>query len=374
MSIRKTTEQFIIEAIKIHGYKFDYSLVNYINANTKVKIICDKYHVFEQFPFNHLKGHGCGTCSGFNKTNKDIINNLIKKHGNKYDYSLVNYKNYQGLIKIICPKHGVFEQRYDHHLNGSGCPKCGNIEIGEHTRSNTSEFIKKSKIIHKDIYDYSLVEYKKAITKVKIKCRTHGIFFQTPNSHLSGSGCPKCVGKNKDTNEFIRQSKIIHGDRYDYSLTEYTGNKNTVKIICPDHGVFEQISGNHLYGQTCCFCAQENRNNYHRNNPVGWNISNWEKAAKKSKNFDSFKVYVIRCYNSTEQFYKIGRTFMTIQERFSGFKYNYEILHEFIFDTAKEAFDKEIELKRVHKQYKYLPNIKFNGMHECYSLKPTHKV
>lgn len=384
MSKRKTTEDFVRQAKDKHGDKFDYSLVDYVSANIKVKVICEKGHITNVLPGNHMKAKGCSTCSGLNKTNKDIIDNLIKKHGNKYDYSYVNYKGYQGVIKIICPIHNVFEQRHDHHLSGSGCPKCSNIKSGEYARLNTGDFIKKSKELHNDKYDYSLVEYKNAKTKVKIKCNTHGVFLQTPNSHLVGSGCPKCAGRNKDTNEFIRQSKIIHNNIYDYSLTKYTGNKNYVKIICPSHGVFDQISGNHLFGQGCCFCAQENRNKYQRNNPAGWSINNWSIKAKQSKHFDSFKVYIIRCWNDEEEFYKIGRTFNTVKKRFSNklsMPYNYEVIKEFIFDkhtemidNARECFNKETELKRLNKENKYLPNIKFNGMNECYSLKSTQTV
>lgn len=123
-------------------------------------------------------------------------------------------------------------------------------------RSNSGEFIIKSKSIHKDRYDYSLVEYENAKTKVKIICSEHGIFEQTPSNHLSGYNCIKCGGKSKsNTREFIIKSKLIHKDRYDYSLVEYENTKTKVKIICPEHGTFEQLPKNHLSKSGCPKCS-----------------------------------------------------------------------------------------------------------------------
>ena len=110
-----------------------------------------------------------------------------KVHGDKYDYSLVEYINASTKVKIICPMHGIFEQYYHHHLTGSSCKKCSGRYI-----PTTEEWLEKAKVVHGDKYDYSLVEYKDSKTKVKIICAEHGVFEQIPNSHLSGSGCMKC--------------------------------------------------------------------------------------------------------------------------------------------------------------------------------------
>ena len=128
----------------------------------------------------------------------------------------------------------------------------------------TEEFIQKAKEVHGNKYDYSLVDYKNAKTKVKIICPIHGEFEQKPNDHLNKRGCRKC-GYEKNiknnsitTEEFIKRAKEVHGDKYDYSLVDksITTHKN-IKIICPIHGEFEQIAWNHLCGHGCSICSKK---------------------------------------------------------------------------------------------------------------------
>lgn len=188
--------------------------------------------------------------------NNVFIDKAIKIHGDKYNYSLVDYKNNHTKVKIICPEHGVFGQSPNSHLRKRGCPICGRINMGLKKRNTLNNFIEQAKSIHGDKYDYSLVEYVSNYTKVKIICPEHGIFEQKPNSHITGkSGCLICSGKNKSSKEiFIKKSKKIHDDYYDYSLVEYKNNSTKVKIICPKHGVFEQTPNNHLSNQKCPIC------------------------------------------------------------------------------------------------------------------------
>lgn len=117
------------------------------------------------------------------------------------------------------------------------------------------EFIEKARAIHGDKYDYSKVEYKDNKTKICIICPIHGEFWQRPNNHLSGQGCPYCGGTHKyTTEEFIKKSREVHGDKYDYSKAKYVGWRKKVKIICPIHGEFEQIPFDHLRGHGCIKC------------------------------------------------------------------------------------------------------------------------
>ena len=112
---------------------------------------------------------------------------------------------------------------------------------------NTEEFIKKSKLIHGDKYDYSLVKYVGALKYVKIIY--DGIIYeQTPSSHLSNL-CPEKRCKKLNTESFIEKSKEIHGDKYDYSLTEYKNRFEYVKIIY-DGIIYEQTPSLNLLG--CC--------------------------------------------------------------------------------------------------------------------------
>jgi len=189
-------EKFIEKAKKIHNNKYDYSLTEYINSKTKIKIICSEHGIFEQQPNHHISGHGCKYCGYINTINKQSLNKekfikkAIKIHNNKYDYSLVEYINSKTKVKIICSEHGVFEQRPSFHIHKKqGCPKCCKSGI----LLTINEFIKKSKIIHNNKYDYSLVKYKNAQTKVEIICLKHGIFTQRPALHMyQQQGCPIC--------------------------------------------------------------------------------------------------------------------------------------------------------------------------------------
>ena len=247
------TEEFIERARKIHGYTYDYSLVEYVNNKTKIKIICKEHGIFEQTPFGHInRRYGCIECSGLKKyTTVEFIENARKIHGYTYDYSLVEYINMKTKVKIICKKHGVFEQEPSNHINRKcNCPYCSGKKL------TTELFILKSNISHKNKYDYSLVKYVDTKTKVKIICQIHGIFEQLPSAHIYKKiGCPDCSGnKSLTTEEFIGKARKTHGDRYDYSLVEYKTSQAKVKIICHIHGIFEQIALNHLNGTGCPVC------------------------------------------------------------------------------------------------------------------------
>jgi very-short-patch-repair endonuclease len=254
-----TQDEFINKSNKIHNNKYDYSLVKYINTNIKVKLICPIHGIFEQIPKSHLKGHGCSKCANNNKsTTEDFIRKSIEIHGNKYDYSLVVYRDVKTKVKIICPIHGVFEQIPNSHLGNHGCPKCYGNE-----KKTLKEYLKECKEIHGDKYDYSLVDYKNGKNKIKIICKNHGIFEQSPIKHIRGQGCPKCAQIIRthemllSTEDFIKKSKNIHGDKYDYSLVNYNGSFNKVKIICSIHGIFEQTPASNLHGAGCKKCANK---------------------------------------------------------------------------------------------------------------------
>ena len=250
MSKRSNTNEFIIKSNNRHENKYDYSHVDYIDNKTKVKIGCFIHGIFEQTPHSHLSGKGCPVCGGKLKSNtNEFIEKAKKIHGEKYDYTNTNYDNGHKKIKIKCLIHGEFEQTPCNHLSGYGCMKCSGKAI-----PNNDEFIEKAKKIHNEKYDYNEIKYINSIKKIKIRCHIHGIFEQMPNSHLNGTGCPKCIGRNKTTEEFINKSTLIHGSKYDYSLVDYKKGRTKIKIICSDHGVFEQIPHDHLIGCGCPKC------------------------------------------------------------------------------------------------------------------------
>lgn len=188
-------------------------------------------------------------------TQKQVIENFVKRHGpDRYDYSEVHYVDSTSKVTIGCNSCGFwFDQRPSNHMQGMGCPQCKNIATSERCRKTTDRFIIDSIEIHGDLYDYSLVVYVKSDVKVKIICREHGIFEQNPANHTFGEGCPICVGKGVWTNaRFVKEGRLIHGDLYDYSLVKYVNNSTPVKIICKEHGVFEQTSASHLNGKNGC--------------------------------------------------------------------------------------------------------------------------
>lgn len=124
------TSVFIGKAISIHGQRYDYKNVMYINAHTKVNITCHKHGAFEQYPTNHLAGVGCKACAyeekkiSYRKSQEGFVQEAMKKHGDLYDYSLSEYLDWNTKVKIICKKHGIFEQRALKHIQGQGCPRC----------------------------------------------------------------------------------------------------------------------------------------------------------------------------------------------------------------------------------------------------------
>ena len=249
--IKRNEQSFVECALKQHGTKYDYSKIKYINTDTKVCIICSEHGEFWQTPNEHLKGCGCPVCAKNTrrKTNEQFINEARLVHGDKYDYSKVKYINNKTKVCIICPIHGEFYQAPAKHLMDSqGCPKCnkrGNKKkIVKHvsftdTTDYKEKFIKEATIKHNGKYDYSKVEYINNNKKVCIICPIHGEFYQAPHYHSAGRGCPKCGRKIITTETFIESAKSIYGDSYIYSQTQYINRKTPIKIICPEHGEFQ---------------------------------------------------------------------------------------------------------------------------------------
>ena len=256
------SEVFINKAIARFGELYDYSNVNYINSYTPVEIVCRRHGPFKMLTYKHLNGDGCPLC----QQNERFIASAKKVHGDKYDYSKVEYLDVETPVVITCPIHGDFLQRPHLHLKGSGCHKCG-IESRTSLRRNTIEvFLKEARAVHGDEYDYSKVQYVNCDTPVTIVCRVHGPFKQSPYSHNNlGAGCPLCgasrrgAEKRKTTELFIQQAKLVHGDKYDYSLVDYDGSGAKVRIICPIHGEFEQVANDHIKGIGCRKCYDDSK-------------------------------------------------------------------------------------------------------------------
>ena len=262
-----TKEEFVKEAIKIHGNRYDCSKVEFLGVKKKVCIICPIHGEFWQVAYSHLKGHGCSKCAGVGRlTTEEFVQRAKQVHGDKYDYSKTEYVNANTNVCIICPEHGEFWQKPFNHLNGADCKYC------KKPVWDTESFIRKAREVHGDKYDYSKAEYKGSYEKITITCPEHGDFEQVANYHLCGNGCPKC-GTRKlwdnrgriTTEEFVQRAKQVHGDKYDYSKTEYVNARTKVCIICHkknrngiEHGEFWQTPKEHIHGRGCPKC----RNSY----------------------------------------------------------------------------------------------------------------
>lgn len=203
----------------------------------------------------------------------DIASDL---HKNKYDYSEVDYINSQTKVKIKCPIHGYFFQIPASHIlnrTGRGCNQCAKKERGLKYRLTTEQFIEKAKQVHGDRYDYSKVNYIGTGNYVTIICHDHGEFFQTPHSHIGQkSGCPKCKSEKHsilntmDKDTFIRKSIEKNGNIYDYSKVDYINSETKVSIIChkigqdkKPHGEFKVTPNNHMSKKSGCPICQESK-------------------------------------------------------------------------------------------------------------------
>jgi hypothetical protein len=185
-----THQQFIEKANNIHNNKYEYPDI-YINSDTKINIVCPLHGRFMQVPYSHLNGNGCPKCANdlcaqlFSKKHDDFVIKANLIHNNKYEY-LEIYKNAHTKIEIECPIHKIFIQSPDKHLQGNGCPKCaGRI------RKTKEQFVLEANLVHNNLYKYP-GNYINARTDIAIECSKHGLFYQVPDVHLNGCGCPTC--------------------------------------------------------------------------------------------------------------------------------------------------------------------------------------
>lgn len=260
MGRRKTLSEFIEDAENKYPNMFDYSKVLYTNNKENINIICKKHGDFITKPNWLLSGRGCAKCgsesTGNKSRNKNYLSDFIKVHGDKYDYSKVEYINNKTKVEIICKEHGSFLMNPNSHTSlGNGCPSCA------YNVRNTSEFILHSNKIHQNKYDYSKSIYLKSHSKIEIICNIHGSFYMRPNDHINMQGCPTCGKENmahirrKNIETYINECNVVFNNKYDYSKVIYKNNKSNIIIICKEHGDFKQIAKEHLSGRGCVKCS-----------------------------------------------------------------------------------------------------------------------
>lgn len=350
-SQEQATTVFVKKAKAKHGDKYDYTQVVYQTAKKKVALICGEHGAFLQTPSDHLNGCGCPSCAIVNRKLSQLISvdTFISRAkallGDRYDYSQVQYEGLRRKVTIVCPDHGSFAMTPGTHLKGRHCPKCTGRAFVP-----TDEFITRAKAQHGDRYDYSLVRCEHNRKAVQIICREHGIFEQAPRSHLMGRGCEQCASlkrglKKRATaaEQFLDKARTLHGDRYDYSLSQYKRNNANITIGCPEHGYFQQTPANHLIGRACPSCS--------------------------TTGFDPTRpaiLYYLSINNG--QAYKIGITNRTIEERFSiEDRLKITVIGKWHFQIGQDAREQEIEILRKHYINRYTgPDLLRNGNSELF--------
>jgi len=326
---RLRAESFIDKCIDVHKGKYDYSLTKYEKSSSKVDIICTEHGIFTQIASNHISGKGCKKCqyeklsNEFSISNEEFIAKSVKVHGDKYDYSLIDYNNRSSEIDIICVTHGEFKQRPVNHLNGSGCKlceapnlssrkeklknkfvddivilseesnnffkfrchihgefikkfdnvinskfgcnECASVKRHKYNLMSSDEFIERSNHIHKNEYNYDSVEYKGMNKPVFIYCETHGFFEQKPIHHLRGSGCFICsLSKRKKIRygDYVQMANDVHKNKFKYNIHEkWRGISGHIEIECPEHGKSTQRCDSHLRTNGCAKCGYDKLSN-----------------------------------------------------------------------------------------------------------------
>ena len=253
MSKKKTTEETIADFRKVHGDLYDYSKVDYVNIQTKVLIICQDHGEFLQTPNNHKRGIGCSECAG-NKalTTEEVIADFRKVHGDCYDYSKTDYINRKTKVVIICPEHGEFLQKPINHKRGQGCRRC----VDNDRALTTEEVITDFRKVHGYYYNYSKIHYVNCRTKAAIICPEHGEFWQRPDSHKRGIGCPEC-GKDQIAEPLFREvlEEIVSkfGDfefpniRPDWLISPETDKKLELDCYNEELELAFELQGTHHY-------------------------------------------------------------------------------------------------------------------------------
>jgi hypothetical protein len=224
---RSNTDEFKLEATEIHEDKYDYSKVEYIDSTTKVIIICKIHGEFEQAPSGHLQGAGCNQCAIETNTNNlksntdEFIKKAIKKYGDKYDYSKVEYIASREKVIIICKTHGEFEQRPTDHLSGYGCYRCSYSKQFSNTQIKWLQFLSvyyNIQIQHAE----NDTEYKIQNTRYKADgyCKETNTIYEFHGDFWHGN--PNLFKEN----EYNKKTKCTFGELYQKTLEKEQTIKN----------------------------------------------------------------------------------------------------------------------------------------------------
>lgn len=304
-------------------------------------------------------------------TTEEFIERAKKVHGSKYSYEKSVYKTMKSKLIITCHKHGDFSQIVGVHLIGGGCPRCK-----KKYKLNTDLFKSRAIDKHGELYDYSKSIYLGYENKITITCKKHGDFDQISREHLNGRKCPKCRKHVIDNETFIKKSKSIHGDRYDYLHDSFISENHNVKVVCKKHGIFEQKMDNHFRRDGCKKCKTERKMISAalacREDKTSYKRSGYVKICQDNNGMSN--LYVVEMSKDSELFYKVGITKRSILQRFRANPYKIKEIR-FITGDAGFIFDLESQIHRIISKHQYTPKIKFEGSTlECFSAMPKEII
>jgi hypothetical protein len=264
-------QSWVSLAIQLHGEKYDYSKVEFINSKTPVTVICKIHGAWQCQPSLHTsknKKRGCPACGGSQKkTTEQFILEANIKHEDAYDYTQVKYVNSHTNVEIICPKHGSFNQSPTSHLTKSGCPDCSKVKRLEADRQKSVDSIQK-RLLEKTSGGVQMVEatFEKINAEATFICIKHGEFTRNVNTALYNSNtCLECFKESDSSNireqhdvELNLNKKLKDGITYEPFV--YIGSKKTsIKLNCPAHGQWNVLYGAVVRnGVNCPKCVQAN--------------------------------------------------------------------------------------------------------------------
>ena len=366
----KLTREKILEQFKeVHGDAFDYTKVVYVDINTPVEVYCKKHDfTFTPTPKNHKNGSRCKHCgreSQIQKARKeqeDFIKDAKAVYGEKDNYDLVEYFNNKTEVIIACTLHGEFKTRPDLYLQGKGCLECRRKK----TKSTDKEvFLEEAIKVYGYKDDYTNTEVISSKDEVEVRCTKHNFTFnKNIQTYLAGYGCPKCSAENYRTlratpsEEYYRRVNEKHENKYTY-VGDFTTLSGVVTFFCEEHGEQRLNANSHLIGAGCKKCDTT---------PIKTNKRTKEGYCKLA-NGRPTKLYFLECAKDGERFYKIGKTFKEISERYSKSKmyYDYEIKHIYT-SSAEEIWDLEESFHLKYKEFRHHPKKWFAGYSESYRL------
>lgn len=366
----KLSEEQVFEQLRaVHGDAFDYTNSVYKGTNTPIEVYCKK-HDFTFFPTpkNHKNGSKCKHCgreaqiSKARKEEDDFIKDSIEIYGDKDDYSLVNYVNNKTEVVITCGIHGEFNVRPDLYLQGKGCSECRRKK----TKSTDKEvFLKEAFKVYGDKDDYTNTNIVSSKETIDVRCSKHNITFtKSIQTYLSGYGCPECSAENyrklraTPPEEYYKKVNEKHNHKYTYT-GDFTVGSSVVTFFCPTHGEQRRNAHSHSIGAGCRECEVK---------PFKTNRRTKEGYVKLANGRPTY-LYIIECYNEKEKFYKVGKTFRKMKERYtnSNMPYNYNIIN--IYENSAEyIWDLEADTHKKYKEHTYKPISWFAGYSECYKL------